>query len=70
MPGQIRLRVRFGRTMGPWIDFLLVSPREMKALLRDTGWRVRRLLLAPDGPDFVAILVKEGPRRAAAARMR
>lgn len=70
MPGQIRLRVRYGRTTGPWIDFLLASPREMKALLRDTGWRVRRFLLAPSGPGYVAVLVKEGPRRAAAARGR
>jgi SAM-dependent methyltransferase len=70
MPGQIRLRVRFGRTAGPWFDFLLVSPREMKALLRDTGWRVRRFFRAADSPSYVAIVEKARRRGASAARGR
>ncbi len=37
MPGQIRLRVRFGRAIGEWMDYLLVSPREMETLLRELG---------------------------------
>jgi len=67
LPGQIRMRVRYGRTAGPWIDFLLVSPREMKALLRETGWRVRRFLPARESPSYVAILEKTPRRRAGAA---
>ena len=39
--------------------FLLVSRAEMRSLVRDTGWRVRRFIDAPDEPLYVAILEKE-----------
>jgi hypothetical protein len=31
----------------------------MRSLVRDTGWRVRRFVDAPDEPLYVAILEKE-----------
>jgi SAM-dependent methyltransferase len=59
MPGQIRGRIRYRTYATPWADFLLVSRAEMRSLVRDTGWRIRRFVDAPDEPLYVAILEKE-----------
>jgi SAM-dependent methyltransferase len=57
MAGQLRLRVRCGHACTPWFDYLLVSPREMRAIVRGTGWRVARILRSP-GPLYVGVLEK------------
>ncbi len=59
LPGQIRMRVRSGRACTPWFDYLLVSPREMRAIVAGTGWRVTRLIRS-GGPMYVAVLEKAG----------
>ena len=58
MAGQIKMRVRFGRAVGPWFDYLLASRREMEEVLEGTGWVVERFLDA-DGPNYVAVLRKQ-----------
>jgi SAM-dependent methyltransferase len=55
MPGQIRIRIRFHQWIGPWFDYLLVSPEEMSAILDGTGWEVDRFL-TEDGPRYVAVV--------------
>ena len=55
MPGQIRIRIRFNEWVGPWFDYLLVSPAEMSALVDGTGWEVDRFL-TDDGPRFVGVI--------------
>jgi SAM-dependent methyltransferase len=55
MAGQIRLRIRFNQWIGPWFDYLLVSPGEMSDILDGTGWEVDRFL-TENGPRFVAIV--------------
>jgi SAM-dependent methyltransferase len=55
MSGQIRIRVRFNEWIGPWFDYLLVSPSEMSAIVEGTGWEVDRFLSA-DGPRFVGVI--------------
>ena len=57
MPGQIRFRVRFEKTMGPWMDYLFVSPEEMTAILNGTGWQVDKFLDAAD-PTYFAVIRK------------
>jgi len=61
MGGQIRMRVRFEKSIGPWFDYLLVSPEELQSLLVDTDWRVERFI---DGKkvSYVAVLVKNRSR--------
>ena len=44
MPGQIRMRIRFGKTIGGWFDYLFVSPEEMNEILDGTRWRVERFI--------------------------
>jgi SAM-dependent methyltransferase len=50
MPGQLRLRVRYRDLTGPWLDYLIVSPDEMGAIVEGTQWRIRRLL--QDGRSY------------------
>jgi SAM-dependent methyltransferase len=59
MSGQLRIRIRYQRGCTPWIDYLMVSPDEMKAILAGTGWRVWRFLKSP-GPMCVAVIEKDG----------
>jgi SAM-dependent methyltransferase len=58
MGGQVRIRVRFRKSIGPWFDYLFVSREEMGKLLSGTGWRVARTLDS-DEPTYIAILEKE-----------
>jgi SAM-dependent methyltransferase len=57
MPGQIRMRIRFQTCATPWFDYLLVSPAEMRTILKGTGWKVNQLV---DGDQrcYVAIIDK------------
>jgi SAM-dependent methyltransferase len=57
LPGQLRLRVRYGHARTPWFDYLLVSPREMRAIVAGTGWRVARLIRAT-GAMYIGVLKK------------
>jgi SAM-dependent methyltransferase len=57
MGGQIRIRIRFREIKGPWFDYLLVSPTEMKAILAGTGWALRKTL-RDGGPVYIAVIGK------------
>ena len=57
LPGQIRLRVRYGRLIGDWFDYLLVSPKEMESLLAGSSWEIERLIGTGE-PGYYAILRK------------
>lgn len=59
MRGQIRFRVRFDKAIGPWMDYLFVSPEEMTKILDDTGWEIDRLLES-GGSNYFAIIRKSG----------
>jgi hypothetical protein len=48
LSGQSRIRIRYRRFATPWFDFLRLAPEELEGLLETTGWRIRRLLEAPD----------------------
>jgi len=55
MAGQLRLRVRYRDLIGPWFDYLFVSPDEMASILEGTQWRITRLLQSGSA-YYVAIL--------------
>jgi SAM-dependent methyltransferase len=59
MPGQVRLRIRYRRSVSPWFDWLFVSRREMRTLLRGTGWHQSRILGGPPSEPYVAVLEKD-----------
>jgi hypothetical protein len=56
MPGQLRLRVRYGRVAPPWFDYVIVLEQEMRGLVQGTGWRVIRIIPQPDSVFYAAIL--------------
>jgi cyclopropane fatty-acyl-phospholipid synthase-like methyltransferase len=57
MFGQIRIRNRFRDVIGPWFDYLFVSPREMHEICSESGWVFRRVI-KDGGSAFIAILEK------------
>jgi SAM-dependent methyltransferase len=65
LPGQLRLRVRYGHARTPWFDYLIVSAPEMREIVAGTGWRVAKLIEASN-PIYIAVLEKiaraPGPR--------
>lgn len=56
LPGQIRLRIRFRKIVGPWFDYPMVSPAEMVEILDGTGWRLDRTIDSDD--TYVAVIEK------------
>lgn len=56
MPGQLRVRIRHRDLTTPWLDWLQVSPDELREVLGGTGWRLARTV--GDGPSYVAIIEK------------
>ena len=44
MVGQARIRVRYQNLIGPWMDYLLVSVKEMRKILQGTGWAVKKVI--------------------------
>jgi hypothetical protein len=57
MPGQLRIRVRYRNYVTPWFDYLLVSEREMRDILRGTGWAIGRTFSSKTGA-YIAIIEK------------
>ena len=58
MGGQIRIRVRYGVTIGDWFDYLFVSPEEMREILNDTDWQIEELLGAEE-TNYIAVIRKK-----------
>jgi SAM-dependent methyltransferase len=61
-PGQARIRIRYRRYATPWFDYLLVSRPEMKALIQDTGWKIKRFIVSKRSPAYIGIIEKEMKR--------
>ena len=60
MSGQLRVRVRYRALVGPWFDYLIVSPDEMAEIIESTGWQIRRLI-QDEGSSYVAVLDSRSP---------
>jgi len=57
LPGQLRIRIRFRNYVGEWFDYLMVAKEEMKKILKDTGWRVKRFI-GSEKAKYIAIIEK------------
>ena len=57
-PGQAKIRLRFKRTIGDWFEYLFVSQKEMKEILKDTGWKIKKFITEPKKPMYVAVIEK------------
>jgi len=58
MAGQIRFRIRYGKTVGEWFDYLFVSPDEMQQILKKTNWQVKEFLNS-EGAGYFAVIEKK-----------
>ena len=54
--GQCRLRVWYDRSPSTWFSWFFVSPTDLKALLRGTGWRPLRIIKAGGDEPYVAVV--------------
>jgi 2-polyprenyl-3-methyl-5-hydroxy-6-metoxy-1,4-benzoquinol methylase len=57
MPGQLRLRIRFGKCVGRWFDYLIVSKKEMEDILKGTGWKIKETIDS-DNSAYIAAIQK------------
>ena len=57
MGGQVRIRIRFGKYVGRWFDYLMVSKKEMEEILKGTGWKVKEFIDSEDA-EYIAIIEK------------
>ena len=55
MAGQIKMRVRYGKWVGEWFDYLFVSPEEMREILVDTESRIEELIESSKANYFAVI---------------
>ena len=58
MPGQIKMRVRYGKAVGAWFDYLFVSPEEIRDILENTDWRIKELIESEEA-NYFAVLGKK-----------
>lgn len=58
MAGQLRLRIRYKNYIGNWFDYLLVSKDELRKILKNTRWTVKRFINAKDG-QYIMVLNKK-----------
>ena len=57
MGGQVRIRIRFGKFVGKWFDYLMVSREEMTNILDGTGWKIVKFIDS-DNAEYIAIIGK------------
>ena len=57
MAGQLRFRIRYSKYVGNWFDYLIVSKKEMKEVLQNTGWYVKKIIDSHSGM-YIAIIEK------------
>lgn len=58
LPGHLRLRVRYKTMIGPWFEYLMVSPEEMAEIVEGTGWHIAQIIPREDGVDYTAVIEK------------
>jgi SAM-dependent methyltransferase len=57
LPGQVKIRVRFGKQVTDWFDYLFVSQPELERMIKGTGWQVKKYLDS-ENSSYAVILTK------------
>ncbi len=57
MAGQVRIRIRYKKYVTPWFDYLFVSKEELKEILENSGWQVKKFIDGKAGL-YIAIIDK------------
>ncbi len=58
LPGQIRVRSRYRKYCTPWAEYLFLSKKELKVILKGTGWKIKKTWDDPSVDQYIAQLVK------------
>jgi len=56
--GQVTLRIECKDEIGDWFSLLMVSPEELKDLIKDTGWNILKIVEGKEG-EYGAVLKKD-----------
>lgn len=57
--GLIKIRIEYKGEIGNWFNLLMVSPQELKDLIRDTGWKILKIVEGKDGVYGVVLEKKK-----------
>ncbi len=60
-PGQMKLRIEYKGKVGEWFPWLHVSSKVLKDALRESSWKLQRLIRAKDG-HYLAVIGKRKAR--------
>lgn len=55
MGGQLKIRLRYKNLTTPYFDYLFVSQKELKELLKGTNWKIKKLI-GSQKPSYAVIL--------------
>jgi ubiquinone/menaquinone biosynthesis C-methylase UbiE len=55
--GQVKIRIEYNGEVGDWFFLLMVSVEELKDLIKNTGWRILKIIKGDDG-NYGAVLKK------------
>jgi len=56
---KMKIRMEYADIIGKWFDSMMVSPLELKNLIKDTGWFVDNIVEGED--DFYGAVLKKNP---------
>lgn len=56
-PGSFRIKLAYGAYESGWMDYIRVSPKELKEILKGTGWQVSKIF-PTKYYSYVAVLTK------------
>ncbi len=57
LPGQLKIKLIYKDLKSNWINFLLLSPKELRKLIKKTPWTLYEIL-NEENKDYVGILKK------------
>jgi len=57
MSGQMKIRIRFMKYVGKWFDYLIVSEKEMREILKNSGWKIKKVIKS-ESSVYTAIIEK------------
>lgn len=57
--GQIKIRMEYKGEIGDWFYLLMVSPKELEDLIKDTGWVILKIAKG-EGGNYGVVLKKDG----------
>lgn len=59
MGGQARIRIIYKKHKSNWFDYLFVSEKELKKILKNTGWKIKKVIDNKRSPIYVIEKVKK-----------